>query len=295
MPWIQFKISSTNSIAPFLGDRLTELGALSITFQDSCDEPISEPVPGNIQFWSQTTVIGLFAADQAMDTIIEQLIHSQLININTPYQLIALEDKDWSREWMKNFAPVAFGQRLWICPSWCPIPDAAKIHVVLDPGLAFGTGAHPTTALCLRWLDSLDLNDKTVIDYGCGSGILAIAALKLGARQAIAIDIDPQARLATLENGHRNEVQNRLKFYFPDQITASIQADIVVANILARPLHTLAAQISACVKPNGLLALSGLLDWQASQICAVYQNNFTLDPIEFDAEWCRITGRKMIS
>ncbi|MCL3782939.1 50S ribosomal protein L11 methyltransferase, partial [Prolixibacteraceae bacterium JC049] len=148
--------------------------------------------------------------------------------------------KDWEREWMDNFHPMCFGQRLWICPSWRDVPDENAVNVMLDPGLAFGTGTHPTTAMCLQWLDGLDLAGKTIIDFGCGSGILAIAALKLGAAKAIGIDIDPQAIQASRDNAERNGVSERLELYLPKDQPEAMTADVVVANILAGPLRELA-------------------------------------------------------
>jgi ribosomal protein L11 methyltransferase len=185
-----------------------------------------------------------------------------------------------------------FGERLWICPSWRDVPDETAVNVMLDPGLAFGTGTHPTTSLCLQWLDGLDLNGKTVIDFGCGSGILAIAALKLGAAKAIGIDIDPQAIQASRDNAERNGVSDRLELYLPDDQPAEMKADVVVANILAGPLRELAPLISVLPVAGGLLGLSGILASQAESVCEAYTNLFNLDPVVEKEEWCRITGQK---
>lgn len=191
---------------------------------------------------------------------------------------------------MENFHPMRFGQRLWICPSWRDVPEPDAVNVMLDPGLAFGTGTHPTTALCLSWLDGLDLQGKTVIDFGCGSGILAIAALKLGAAQAIGIDIDPQAIQASRDNAERNGVSDRLSLYLPHEQPADLSADVVVANILAGPLRELAPLISVLPKSGGYLGLSGILASQAESVCEAYEERFTLDPVAEKEEWCRITG-----
>lgn len=295
MPWIQIKINTTNASAESIGEELTKLGALSVTFQDTFDTPIFEPLPGETRLWGNTDVIGLFDVNTNVSALEAALYHSSLITETTPYTVEILEDKDWSREWMDNFHPISFGHRLWICPSWRPVPNENAVNVILDPGLAFGTGSHPTTALCLRWLDNLDLTGKTVIDYGCGSGILAIAALKLGAAYAIGVDIDPQALEASQENAKRNTVENRLELYLPTQLDQNTQADVVIANILAGPIKSLASQISGHVKPNGLLGLSGILLAQAAEVCTAYQSDFTLDPVEYDDDWCRITGRKIPS
>lgn len=193
---------------------------------------------------------------------------------------------------MDNFHPMQFGKRLWICPSWREVPDPNAVNVMLDPGLAFGTGTHPTTALCLQWLDSLDLEGKTVIDFGCGSGILAIAALKLGAKRAIGIDIDPQAILASTNNAEANGVADRLELFLAKDQPADLQADVVVANILAGPLKELAPNIITLVKPQGDLGLSGILASQAESVCEAYAHDFNLDPVVEKEEWCRITGVK---
>lgn len=178
-----------------------------------------------------TDVIGLFDAETDMKAVVAQLEQHPLLGAGFAHKIEQLEDKDWEREWMDNFHPMRFGERLWICPSWRDVPDENAVNVMLDPGLAFGTGTHPTTSLCLQWLDGLDLNGKTVIDFGCGSGILAIAALKLGAAKAIGIDIDPQAIQASRDNAQRNGVSERTELYLPQDQPESMKADVVVANI----------------------------------------------------------------
>ncbi|WP_392566883.1 50S ribosomal protein L11 methyltransferase [Utexia brackfieldae] len=293
MPWIQIKINTTDQSAEALSDCLTELGALSVTFQDTYDTPIFEPLPGETRLWGNTDVIGLFDAQTDTDMVIAALHNTPLFHSQTHYKIEQLEDKDWEREWMDNFHPLKFGQRLWICPSWREIPEPDAVNVMLDPGLAFGTGTHPTTAMCLSWLDSLDLTGKTIIDYGCGSGILAIAALKLGAISAIGVDIDPQALQASQANAERNHVDDRLTLLLAKDLTDDIQADIVVANILAGPLKELAPQIIQRVNPHGLLGLSGILATQASSVSAAYQDDFTIDEVVELEEWCRITGKKL--
>jgi ribosomal protein L11 methyltransferase len=184
-----------------------------------------------------------------------------------------------------------FGERVWICPSWCDIPEPGAVNIMLDPGLAFGTGTHPTTSLCLQWLDKADVEGKTVVDFGCGSGILAIAALKLGASKVIAIDIDPQALLATRDNAQRNNVADRLDVYLPaDQ--PDCQVDLVLANILAGPLKELSDIISSYCKTNGKLVMSGILEEQAELVIAQYSTLFTFDPIALEGEWVRLSATK---
>ncbi|OBW95022.1 ribosomal protein L11 methyltransferase [Gallibacterium salpingitidis] len=292
MAWLQIRLNSTNEQAEQLSDSLEELGAVSVTFMDSKDTPIFEPLPGETRLWGNTDVMALFDAETDMQEIVAALRAEQMINEDTAYKIEQIEDKDWEREWMDNFHPLKFGQRLWICPSWREIPDPTAVNVMLDPGLAFGTGTHPTTALCLEWLDSLDLQGKTVIDFGCGSGILAIAALKLGAKQAIGIDIDPQAIQASRENAKRNGVEDRLQLYLSADTPKELQAEVVVANILAGPLKELAPVITTLVLPQGHLGLSGILATQSEAVSAAYSDNFALDPVVEREEWCRITGIK---
>ncbi|MEM8027117.1 50S ribosomal protein L11 methyltransferase [Morganella morganii] len=292
MPWIQIRLNSTGADAEVIGDELTETGAVSVTFQDSHDTPIFEPLPGETRLWGDTDVIGLYDAETNMKAVVAQLQQHPLLGEKFVHKIEQIEDKDWEREWMDNFHPMRFGQRLWICPSWREIPDPDAVNVMLDPGLAFGTGTHPTTSLCLEWLDGLDLNGKTVIDFGCGSGILAIAALKLGAKEAIGIDIDPQAIQASRDNAERNGVSDRLTLYLSDKKPQTLSADVVVANILAGPLRELAPVIGALPQTGGLLGLSGVLATQAEGVADAYRDVFEIDEIAEKEEWCRITATK---
>ena len=287
MPWIQLRINTTSEFAEEISEQLEQSGAVSVTFQDTYDNPVFEPLPGETKLWGNTDVVGLYDAQTNTDELKEILNLEQY-----SYKIEQLEDKDWEREWMDNFHPMQFGQRLWICPSWRDVPDPNAVNVMLDPGLAFGTGTHPTTALCLTWLESLELNNKLVIDYGCGSGILAIAALKLGAKRVIGIDIDPQAIQASNDNAQRNGVNDKLELYLAKDIPDNLQADVVVANILAGPLKELEPQINKLVKSHGQLGLSGILATQSSSVCSAYQTHFDLDPVVEQDEWCRITGKK---
>lgn len=291
--WQQLAIPSTAALAEQISERLWALGACSTTFADQQDNPVFEPLPGETKLWHETVVIGLFTDDIDLAPIIAELQQDPLFNGQLSYQLSELVDQDWQRAWMDNFQPMRFGQRLWICPSWHAIPDVNAVNVLLDPGLAFGTGTHPTTAMCLQWLDSIDVTDKTIIDFGCGSGILAIAALKLGAKQAIGIDIDPQALQASLANAQANQVEQQLTLYLAGQQPAQLQADIVLANILAGPLQQLAPQLCSYLPPHGLLCLSGILTEQHQAVIDAYQPYCQLDPLAEQEEWCRVTGRRL--
>ncbi|TXM08460.1 50S ribosomal protein L11 methyltransferase [Vibrio parahaemolyticus] len=293
MPWIQIKLNATNENAEQIGDMLMEeTGALSVTFLDAQDTPVFEPLPGETRLWGDTDILALYDAEADTNFIIDQIKASNMLAENFAYKAEQLEDKDWEREWMENFHPMKFGERLWICPSWREVPEPDAVNVMLDPGLAFGTGTHPTTALCLEWLESMDLSGKTVIDFGCGSGILAIAAIKLGAEKVIGIDIDPQALLASKDNAERNGVADKLEVYLPQNQPEGLIADVVVANILAGPLRELAPIIKGLVKPNGALAMSGVLDTQAEDVASYYRDELHIDPIVEQSEWCRISGRK---
>ncbi|EGR1131834.1 50S ribosomal protein L11 methyltransferase [Vibrio cholerae] len=294
MPWIQIKLNATNDNAEAIGDMLMEeTGAVSVTFLDAKDTPVFEPLPGETRLWGDTDVVALYEADMDTSLILQQIKASNMLAEGFAHKVEQVEDKDWEREWMDNFHPMQFGRRLWICPSWREVPDPQAVNVMLDPGLAFGTGTHPTTALCLEWLDNLDLSGKTVIDFGCGSGILAIAAIKLGAAKVIGIDIVPQALLASKDNAARNGVEDQIEVYLPKDQPEGLVADVVVANILAGPLRELSPIIKGLLKPGGQLAMSGILDTQAESVAEFYRDDLELDPIAEKSEWCRISGRKL--
>ncbi|MEZ9527058.1 50S ribosomal protein L11 methyltransferase [Enterovibrio norvegicus] len=293
MPWIQIKLNATIENAETIGDMLMEeAGALSVTFLDAKDTPVFEPLPGETRLWGETDILALYDAETDMDAVLAILKASPLLADDFAYKVEQLEDKDWERAWMDNFKPMQFGQRLWVCPSWCDAPDPNAVNIMLDPGLAFGTGTHPTTALCLEWLDGQELTGKTVIDFGCGSGILSLAALLLGAEKVIGIDIDPQALQASKDNAERNGVADRLELYLPQDQPDNLKAEFVVANILAGPLRELSPVIKSLMMPNGKLAMSGVLDTQAESVADCYRDELTIDDIIVKEEWCRITGQK---
>lgn len=292
MPWIQLRVTTTEEKAEQVSDMLMGWGAQAVSFLDAHDTPIYEPMPGEVIYWTNTVVVGLFDAEHPMDKVVNQLKQVAFFKGEPNFKLEQLEDKDWEREWMDNFHPIKFGQRLWVCPSWRDIPDPTAVNVMLDPGLAFGTGTHPTTALCMQWLDATIKPEQTVVDFGCGSGILGIAALKLGAKRVIGVDIDPQAIEASTANAKRNNVEGQIELYLPKDQPKDFQADVVVANILAGPLAELKDIISAYVKPGGLLALSGILESQAQSVIDAYSNEFSFDPIAVQDEWVRLSARK---
>ena len=291
MPWIQLKLDSPPEQAEQISDLLTELGSAAVTFEDGADQPLFEPDPGETKLWNNTRIIGLFDANCDMPRVIDQLKSALGTAAPTQFHINPLEDKDWERAWMDNFKPIRFGQNLWICPSWHTPDDPNAVNVMLDPGLAFGTGTHPTTALCLEWLDSHPPQGLEVIDYGCGSGILAIAAALLGAKQIEAVDHDPQAILATRDNAEKNGVTDNISTLLPSQFQDK-PVDLVLANILANPLLELAPRFATLVKPGGQIVLSGILAEQAEQIMQRYTEWFELQPPTQQQEWVRIDGKR---
>ena len=293
MSWLQIRINTNRQQVEAIEDALLAAGAASVTMEDNADQPILEPALGETPLWNETRVTGLFVAET--DTTHATVIATAMLGESLPnYRWEILEDKDWEREWMNSYQPMQFGRLLWICPSWKKPPQPDAINLMLDPGLAFGTGTHPTTALCLEWLDaSSELKGKTVLDYGCGSGILGIAALLLGAKKVIAVDNDPQALIATLDNATRNHIEiERIETYLPEDCPRSLRADILVANILAGPLTELAALLSELVVDNAPIALSGILDLQAEQLSLHYQQWFDMEPAINQREWVRLNGRR---
>lgn len=269
-------------------------GAQSITLTDAGDRPVLEPAPGETPLWSQSRITGLFAADADIGALLDDIATTFVIDALPRHRTETLEDRPWEREWLKDFGPMQFGKRLWVLPGDATAPDGA-VSIRLDPGLAFGTGTHPTTALCLEWLDSLDMVDKTVLDYGCGSGILAVAALKLGARSATAMDIDPQATQATATNAENNAVAGQINIVASDAAVSG-RYDIVLANILAGPLVDLRESITSRLSSGGELALSGILSYQVDEIVSAYAPWIDLEPPTYrDAggqRWVRLSGRR---
>lgn len=290
MAWIQLHIIVEEALAESLSDALMDIGALSVTFTETGDQEIFEPEIGTTPIWDQTRVLGLF--DAGVNTTNLLLALTQLMPQIKPsaYKFELIEDKDWIREWMDQFKPMQFGTHLWIVPSWLEAPNPNGINLLLDPGLAFGTGTHPTTAMCLKWLDQNPPKDKSVIDYGCGSGILAIAAAKLGASEVSGTDIDPQAVTASKDNAQRNRVA--IEFDLVKDFSAN-PADLLIANILAGPLKELASEFERLVKPDGQLVLSGLLASQAQDLIMHYQQfGFNLNQLDTHEDWACLSGYK---
>mgnify|MGYP000302417722 CR=1 FL=1 len=305
MPWIQLKLNTTGANAEELSDALMEAGSVSITFQDTHDTPVFEPLPGETRLWGDTDVIGLFDAETDMKEVVAILEQHPLLGEGFVHKIEQLEDKDWEREWMKNYHPIECANGLWIVPKWMTPPEPTATNIMMDPGLAFGTGYHATTRLCLDWLTEQDLAGKTVIDYGCGSGILGIAALLLGAKQVYAVDIDPQAVLATKQNAERNQVLPQLAAFLPDEFNQFCQdndilpVDFVTANILAKPLMGLAPYFATLLPTEGSIVLAGLIENQVDDVKAAYTPYFVMsDDFTFssqeDKHWHRLAGKRRV-
>lgn len=289
MSWLQIRLDANPDSATALEDALLEAGAVSVTLEDNADQPLFEPALGETPMWKQTRVTGLFVADTDMVAVLAQL--NAALGELPKHRIEILEDRDWIREWMDSYQPLQCGEKLWICPSWREPTDPDAVNLLLDPGLAFGTGTHPTTWLCLNWLDGQDLKGKTVIDYGCGSGILGIAALLLGAERMIAVDTDPQALQATQENARRNNIAaERLSCYLPEDLPQSLHGDVLLANILAGPLMELAPRLADCLDPGSPICLSGILQSQGSTLTEGYSPWFDALESQQREEWLRISG-----
>jgi ribosomal protein L11 methyltransferase len=291
MAWQELSLTTTAEHAQSLGDQLLLLGAEALTLKDAGDQPIYEPALDTTPVWKETIVVGLFDENHVMEPILSYLEKQQTAGILKNIRIVAVADEDWERRCLEDFKPLQFGKRLWICPSWITPPDPTATNIILDPGLAFGTGTHPTTALCLEWLEAnFQTTMETVIDYGCGSGILAIAALKLGAKKVLAVDYDPQALLATRRNAETNELSPaQLDVSLPHEFLSQ-PIDLLMANILAQPLIDLVELFANLIKSNGKILLSGILKEQVEQIKAIYSPWFVMQEPTFKQEWAALAG-----
>ena len=289
MPFLQLTFDIGGSDPAPIEDALIALGANSVTLVDAADDPVLEPAPGETPLWPTIRLHALFDGE-ADALVITDALAVRFPQMPRP-RATRIEDRAWEREWLRDFHPMRFGRRLWVCPGGQPAGDADAVRVELDPGLAFGTGTHPTTAMCLEWLDGRDLIGRAVVDYGCGSGILAIAALKLGASSAHAVDIDPQALIATRENAVRNGIGPALAVT-DEPLLARASADVLVANILAGPLVELAPRLAAAVRAGGELAISGVLAEQVDAVTAAYRPWFDITFTGTRDGWGLIAGQR---
>lgn len=292
MPWQQLKVqvdpSAIEAIEQFLLDR----GGLTITYQDAADQAVFQREPDSTPLWNSTLLSCLFDVHTPLQKVVKALNAHPAVVSEAQVNVEILEDQDWERSWMANYKAMQYGEKLWICPSWESAPDPEAINIKLDPGLAFGSGSHQTTALCLRWLASANIRGKQVMDYGCGSGVLAIAAALLGATHVCAVDHHDQAISATEENRNRNGISAEVLSACLPEDAPDQPVDILIANILAEPLLLLADKFSELVKPGGTIVLSGILPEQTDQLLLGYEPWFDLDSPAVEQDWVRLTGRR---
>ncbi|MDD9889744.1 MAG: 50S ribosomal protein L11 methyltransferase [Gammaproteobacteria bacterium] len=290
--WQQLKIQLKSEHASALEQTLIESGALSISYLDAEDQPVFQREPGSTPLWDNTFLLCLFDENAELDSLLSDLKRNTEILNNESLAVEVIEDQDWERSWMADFQAMQFGENLWIYPSWQSPPDPNAANIKLDPGLAFGSGTHTTTSLCLRWLGTAEVKDKEVIDYGCGSGVLAIGAAVLGADKVHAVDNDPQAIAATMDNSYRNNIPEEVITVYLPEALPELQADILIANILAEPLLDLSVKFADLVKKNGHIALSGILEEQIPTLLACYQRWFEMDAPVIEKDWVLLTGMR---
>ncbi|MDC3393601.1 50S ribosomal protein L11 methyltransferase [Luminiphilus sp.] len=292
--WQEWALETHSPLVESLEEWLFDHGALAVSLEDNANEPLLEPGPGETPLWQNVVLKALFAGDADLSSI-KAVLPRTLLAENSKSEVSWLEDREWTRVWMDDFAPIQMGPRLWVCPSWAVPPDEALVNVMLDPGLAFGTGTHATTAMCLGALDAAVSGGESVVDYGCGSGILAIAALKLGASKALGVDNDPQALAASRDNAVRNQIStDQFDVVMPEDdmlLAWSNAASVVVANILAGPLLSLAHDLIELTAPGGRLLLTGVLEEQAAKLIEHYEH-VSLDVIDRRNGWVLLSGVK---
>lgn len=304
MSWQALIVEAEAERAESLSEALLEAGALSVDVLDAdagtpeeqpvFGEPVAGETPGKENtpppsLWQHNRLTALFAAEDDVEAKLDAAAQAAGLPGIPRHHVEILQDDDWVRRTQAQFEPIRISARLWIVPTWHTPRDPAAINIVLDPGLAFGTGSHPTTRLCLRWLDENLRGGESVLDYGCGSGILAIAAMKLGAGSAMGVDLDPQAIQASRDNAAANQVE--AVFHQADDAPDQ-QADVVVANILTNPLKLLAPLLARAVRPGGRLALSGILEAQAAEVAAIYRQWFDFAPPIVEDGWVCLSGIK---
>ncbi len=291
MSWLQLELETHQAQAEELSELLEQFGAISVTLTASSDEPVFDAETETKKLWDKTRLIALLHPDSDLDIMLVCLRDRIGADNIFSHKIELIKDKDWVSEFKSAHQPLLFSNRVCISPSWCEPPEDNIPTLILDPGLAFGTGSHPTTSLCIEWLAENELADKIVIDYGCGSGILAMVAALLGAKQVYAVDIDEQALQAARENISRNKLSEKIIVDHVDNISLPV-ADILVANILMNPLKDLIEKFSALTKSGGDIILSGLLHVQAEECLAAYTSCFNMDEPVFNSEWTRLHGVK---
>lgn len=290
--WQQLKIQLHSEDASSFEQILFDSDAISISYLDAEDQPVFQEEPGSTPLWDNTFLLCLFNAKTDLGSLLNKLRCNTKVLNNKSLNIELIEDQDWERSWMKDFEPIQFGEKLWICPSWLSPPEPNAVNIKLDPGLAFGTGNHATTSLCLRWLDQADVRGSEVIDYGCGSGVLSIASALLGAVKVHSVDNDPQAISATIDNSHRNKIPGDvLTTYLPEAVPL-VHADILIANILERPLIDLSEKFAELVKKGGYITLSGLLEEQIPSLLSCYDRWFDMGAPQVEQGWVLLCGTR---
>lgn len=294
MSWLKISFAVDSGQLDYVTGKIELAGAQAVTIEDAGDNPLFDLLDGGTPVWDISLVTGLFNVEQNLDTILATLTDSFAPGKLPDYRVESLPDQDWERCWMDRFQPIQYGQDLWVCPSWCEMPDPEATNVMLDPGLAFGSGSHETTRLCMQWLATQQIDGKKIIDFGCGSGILAIAALKLGAVSGLGIDIDPQALLASRSNAEINKVSESLQLVLPVALPENSTGDIVFANILAGTLIDMRYSLLKMRAQHGVLVLSGILCTQESMVVDAFEPGNILQ-IDKDGDWLMMTVKEMTS
>jgi ribosomal protein L11 methyltransferase len=284
MSWLKISFAIQKARLDIVSEKLEQAGAQAVTIEDAGDHALFDLLDGEQPVWDSSLVTGLFNAETGVDTVLSELVNTFAPDALPEFRIEELADQDWERSWMDRFQPMQYGHNLWVCPTWCEPPEPGASNIMLDPGLAFGSGSHETTRLCMQWLSTQELAGKSVIDYGCGSGILAIAALKLGAVNALGVDIDPQALQASRRNAELNQVSECLQLVLPENVPEQAAADIIFANILAGTLIELKSQLLGFRKAAGILILSGVLQSQKSLIVQEFEAGNSIQVVN-EGDW----------
>ncbi|MGB0559158.1 MAG: 50S ribosomal protein L11 methyltransferase [Pseudohongiellaceae bacterium] len=287
---LKFRVSSENAL--LVEEKLFSSGAAAVTFLDAKNQPIFVEETDQTPLWKDICIVSLFSQDVNLDPVVQTLVYGQPAINSDDIDIHLINDQDWESKWMNDQKPQQFGNRLWIYPSWITPLKNSVTNMILDPGLAFGTGSHPTTSLCLNWLDNNLIPSQHIIDYGCGSGILAIAAALLGASKVYAVDNDPQAITATLSNMEKNKISNQSIQTFSPEALPQVKVDLLIANILANPLIQLLEIFSTLIKPSGKIVLSGILEEQIEKVFYHYKSYFEFEEPQLNDGWALIAGSR---
>ena len=292
MPWLEIRFQSASAEIEAAEQLLNQLGACSVSIHDAGDQPVLEPAPGEFPLWQDLQIRALFEeVDEAKR--LTQTIAKELTVDETLIEHQHIADQHWETLWMDDFKPIQFGQQLWICPSWTEPPNPDAVNLMLDPGMAFGSGTHPTTAMCMQYLDENPPKDLQVLDYGCGSGVLALASALLGARHVTGVDIDPQAIISATSNAKKNNLTEEIFNFYPVNELSALKCDLLLANILSETLIQLSNELKSLVTIGGNIVLSGVLEYQTEAVVAAYVDGFKITEIKHQDEWVMISAQKL--